>query len=62
MNAGLALKQYLHRQGHGPLPEHQTLIKSIINYDNPWMSPRSIRDKWARKGKDLKDPQWPGRW
>jgi len=51
MNAGLALKQYLALKGYGPLKEHQTLIKSIINYDNPWMSPRSARDKWAKKTK-----------
>ena len=49
MNACLALREHLVREGHGPLPGHQTLIKSIINYDNPWMTPRSQRDRWARK-------------
>lgn len=54
MNAGLALKQHLVKMGFGPLEQHNTLIKSIINYDNPWMSPRTARDKWVKKGKDLK--------
>ncbi len=53
MNTGLALKRYLVNQGRGPLEGHHVLIKSIINYDNPWMTPRSARAKWAKKLKDV---------
>ncbi len=35
--------------GIGPMPEHKRLIKSVKNYDNPWMQPRAQRDRWARK-------------
>lgn len=31
------------------LPEHQVLINSIKNYDNPWQGPRSRKDRWAKK-------------
>lgn len=54
MNAGLALKRHLVRLGHGPLEAHRILIQSILNYDNPWMSPRSARAKWANRLKSLK--------
>ncbi len=37
------------RDGIGPMPEHRTLIKSVKNYDNPWMQPRSQRNRWSRK-------------
>lgn len=36
--------------GYGPLPSQNPLIQSIKNYDNPWMSPRSQRRKWADRG------------
>ncbi|RMF95581.1 MAG: FAD-binding oxidoreductase [Candidatus Schekmanbacteria bacterium] len=42
----------------GPLPEHENLLKSIKNYDNPLQQPRSGRDRWARmalKEKRIKD-------
>jgi len=48
-NASIALRQWLVEQGLGPLPEHQPLVKSIMNYDNPWMQPRAARQKWAKK-------------
>ena len=32
----------------GPLPQHETLIKSIKNYDNPLQQPRAGRDRWVR--------------
>ena len=54
MNAAMALKQYLVEKGHAPLKSHNALIQSIVNYDNPWMSPRSARGKWAKK-QDIKD-------
>lgn len=43
------------KDGFGPKPEHKRLINSVKNYDNPWMQPRSQRDRWARKAqvKDL---------
>jgi len=53
-NASIALRQWLVEQGLGPLPEHQPLVKSIMNYDNPWMQPRAARQKWAKK-KKVKD-------
>jgi heterodisulfide reductase subunit D len=51
LNAGIALREYLIEKGHAPLPVHVNLIKSIENYDNPWMLPRTARDKWAKKVK-----------
>ena len=53
-NASIALRQWLVEQGMGPLPEHEPLVKSIMNYDNPWMQPRAARQKWAKK-KKIKD-------
>ena len=44
-----ALRARLVRDGIGPMPAHQTLIKSVKHYDNPWMQPRSQRDKWSKK-------------
>ena len=49
LNAGLALREYLVEKGYGPLKEHDPLVKSILNYDNPWMQPRKKRGKWAKK-------------
>jgi Fe-S oxidoreductase len=43
------LRAQLVRDGIGPMTEHKSLIKSIINYDNPWLQPRTQRDRWARK-------------
>ncbi|MBU7015260.1 MAG: (Fe-S)-binding protein [Theionarchaea archaeon] len=34
--------------------EHEPLIKSMESYDNPWLQPRSGRQRWARK-LDIKD-------
>ena len=53
-NASIALRRWLVEQGLGPLAEHQPLVKSIMNYDNPWMQPRAARAKWAKK-KSIKD-------
>ena len=49
-NASVALREYAVREGWGPLPEHEPLIKSILNYDNPWLQPRVNRAKWAKRG------------
>jgi heterodisulfide reductase subunit D len=43
------LRAMLVRDGVGPLPEHKNLIRSVKSYDNPWMQPRTQRDRWARK-------------
>jgi heterodisulfide reductase subunit D len=48
------LRAQLVRDGVGPMPEHKGLIKSVKNYDNPWMQPRTQRDRWAKKLK-IKD-------
>ncbi len=37
------------REGAGPLEAQAALIKSVRNYDNPWMQPRQARDRWARR-------------
>jgi fumarate reductase (CoM/CoB) subunit B len=34
--------------GAGPLPVHKVLVKSITNYWNPWMAPRSQKAGWAK--------------
>ncbi len=39
----------------GPRKEHESLVKSIENYDNPWMQPRLQRTRWARKHKNIVD-------
>jgi Fe-S oxidoreductase len=43
------LRAMLVKNGIGPLPEHKNLISSVKSYDNPWMQPRTQRDRWARK-------------
>ncbi len=53
-NASIALREWLVGQGIGPLPDHSPLVKSIMNYDNPWMQPRAARAKWAKK-KNIKN-------
>jgi heterodisulfide reductase subunit D len=53
-NASVALREHAVREGWGPLPEHEPLIKSILNYDNPWLQPRAARVKWAKRGKGVK--------
>lgn len=46
-NAMMALREYLVEHGY-MYDDHNTLVKSIINYDNPWLAPRRARGKWAR--------------
>ncbi len=46
-NEMMALREWLVRKGV-LLKNHNSLIQSIINYDNPWMAPRRTRAKWAR--------------
>jgi Fe-S oxidoreductase len=49
------IRQDLFSRGMGPLPEHETLIASLKNYGNPWMQPKSARERWARQIKASKD-------
>lgn len=58
-NEMMALREWIIRKGI-LLKQHNALIQSIINYDNPWMAPRRTRGKWARdlkreKGIEVKD-------
>jgi Fe-S oxidoreductase len=59
LKAGTVLRETMVKEGYGPLPEHISLIKSIENYDNPWMQPRATRTRWTKKLnfkiKDIKD-------
>lgn len=52
----VALRERAFRDELAPLPEHETLIKSIENYENPWQQPRARRDSWMRR-LGLKDPR-----
>ncbi len=52
----VALRERAFRDELAPLPEHETLIKSMENYENPWQQPRARRDAWMRKMK-LADPR-----
>jgi heterodisulfide reductase subunit D len=52
----VALRERVFRDELAPLPEHETLIKSMENYENPWQQPRARRDAWMRKMK-LADPR-----
>jgi Fe-S oxidoreductase len=45
----VALRERAFRDELAPLPEHEALIKSVDNYDNPWQQPRSRREGWMRK-------------
>lgn len=36
------------------MPEHDAVVKSVRNYDNPWQMPRARRARWS-KGLGLKD-------
>jgi len=49
------MREFLVANGLGPLPAHESIVKSIENYENPWMQPRTQRSKWARRvDKDVK--------
>ncbi len=43
------MREFLVANGLAPLPAHEQIIKSIENYDNPWMQPRTQRSRWSRK-------------
>lgn len=52
LKAAEALKARLVELGIAPLPAHKELLKSIKNYDNPWLQPRTRRREWT-KGLDI---------
>lgn len=43
------MREFLVENGLGPLEAHQQIVKSIENYDNPWMQPRSQRSRWSKR-------------
>lgn len=43
------VREFLVANGLGPMPAHQQIVKSIENYDNPWMQPRAHRSRWSRR-------------
>lgn len=56
------MREFLVANDLGPLPPHQQIVKSIENYDNPWMQPRTQRSRWSKRlgrevviGDSLKD-------
>ena len=42
------MREFLVANGLGPMPAHEQIVKSIENYDNPWMQPRTQRSRWSR--------------
>jgi len=50
-----ALRGSMVSSGHGPLENHKALTSSVKSYDNPWLQPRSTRDKWAKRAKKQKE-------
>ncbi|OGS41982.1 MAG: hypothetical protein A3K67_02185 [Euryarchaeota archaeon RBG_16_62_10] len=43
------MREFLVANGLGPLAAHEQIVKSIENYDNPWMQPRSQRSRWSKR-------------
>ena len=43
------MREFLVANGLAPLPAHEQIVKSIENYDNPWMQPRTQRSRWSKK-------------
>lgn len=43
------MREFMVANGLAPLPAHESIIKSIENYDNPWMQPRTQRSRWSKK-------------
>jgi heterodisulfide reductase subunit D len=49
------MREFLVANKLAPLPAHEQIIKSIENYDNPWMQPRTQRSRWSKRiEKDVK--------
>jgi heterodisulfide reductase subunit D len=48
------MREFLVSNDLGPLAAHEPIVKSIENYDNPWMQPRAQRSKWSKRlGKEV---------
>jgi heterodisulfide reductase subunit D len=43
------MREFLVANGLAPLPAHEQIVKSIENYDNPWMQPRTQRSRWSKR-------------
>ena len=43
------MREFLVANQLAPLPAHEAIIKSIENYDNPWMQPRTQRSRWSKR-------------
>ncbi len=43
------MREFLVANKLGPLPAHEQITKSIENYDNPWMQPRTQRSRWSKR-------------
>jgi heterodisulfide reductase subunit D len=43
------MREFLVANGLAPLPAHESIIKSIENYGNPWTQPRTQRSRWSKK-------------
>lgn len=43
------MREFLVANSLAPLPAHEQVVKSIENYSNPWMQPRSQRSRWSKK-------------
>jgi heterodisulfide reductase subunit D len=43
------MREFLVANKLAPLPAHEQIIKSIENYDNPWMQPRTQRSRWSKR-------------
>jgi heterodisulfide reductase subunit D len=43
------MREFLVANNLAPLPAHEQIVKSIENYDNPWMQPRTQRSRWSKK-------------
>jgi len=50
-----SLREAMVANGLGPMEPHSSLIKSIENYDNPWMQPRAQRARWAKRHANILD-------
>ncbi len=43
------MREFLVSNSVGPLPAHESIVKSIENYENPWMQPRTQRSRWSKR-------------
>jgi heterodisulfide reductase subunit D len=43
------MREFLVANKLAPLPAHEQIVKSIENYDNPWMQPRTQRSRWSKR-------------